>query len=228
MLIAIPMKLTKQSSAGIASGDWTILTNEGSKEAAKKLQKLIKDTGVAKVSVVTEAPKVWNGRLILVGETTEAASKEAYQTLKEEEYLVKFGKEYIVIVGGTNGKTAEAVDYVCETYSSYLEEYRDLPFGTKYDYVSVSKDNKIITKQLLLNGVSAHKYQIVAENGKDNEAATLLHDAVKNMTGIELEIVKEQKDDQYGIVIQSGENGKAKDFKNIVGCSSISFNDFKI
>ncbi len=214
MIIMVAMILGKKVSSTTVSGEWTILTSEGSKEAAKTLQSTIKETEVAKVTVVTELPEKWSGRLILVGETSEAASKEAVQSLKDDEYLVQFGKEYIVIAGGTDEKTAEAVNYVCETYKSYLEEYRDLPFGSEYAYVSVSTESKAVTKQLLLDGVSVHKYQIVANKGAKNEAASYLQNAIKNMTGVELEIVEKQGDDSYGIEIQSGDNGAAKDLKD--------------
>lgn len=196
------------------SGEWTILASEDSKEAANTLQKSIKSTGVVKSQVVTEAPKSWNGRLILVGETTEVASKEAVLTLREDEFLVKFGKEFIVITGGSDEATAEAVNYVNETYTSYLEENYDYPFGTEYDYVSLSKSATGKTKQLLINGVSFHKFQIVAEKGAKNEAAKFLQTAIKNMTGVELEVVEKQAEESYGIVIQSEKNGAAKDLKD--------------
>lgn len=215
LLVVIVMMFAKlaggKKSSG--SGDWTILASEGTKEAANTLQKSIKSTGVVKAQVVTEAPKSWNGRLILVGETEEAASKEAALTLKEDEFLVKFGKEFIVITGGSDEATAEAVNYVKDTYTTYLEENYDYPFGTEYDYISLSKQATGKTKQLLFNGVSYHKFQIVAEKGAKNEAAKYLQTAIKNMTGTELEIAEKQAEESYGIVIQSGNNGAAKDLK---------------
>ena len=79
LIVMIAMILGKKVST-TASGEWTILASEGSREAAEILQSSIKTTGVAKVKVVTELPANWSGRLILVGETTEAASKEAVLT----------------------------------------------------------------------------------------------------------------------------------------------------
>lgn len=196
-----------------ASSDWTILASEGSKDAAKTLQKSIESTDVVKVSVVTKVPESWSGRLILVGETTQAPSKEAIKGLRADEYSVSFGKEYIVITGGTDEATVEAVNYVCEKYEAYLEEHHDYPFGTEYDYVAISKEARTATKRLLLNGVAVQKFQIVADGGKKNEAAVYLQSAMKNMIGTELTIVEKQAQDDYGILIQSGENGAAKDLK---------------
>lgn len=196
------------------SGEWTIYTSEGTTEAANSLQKSIKSTGVINAKVVTNAPESWNGRLILVGETEEAASKEAVLTLKEDEFFVKFGKDFIVITGGSDEATTEAINYVNETYTSYLEENCDYPFGAEYDYISLSKSATGKTKQLLFNGVSYDKFQIVAEKGAKNEAAVLLQTAIKNMTGTELEVVEEQAEESYGIVIESGKNGAAKELKD--------------
>lgn len=196
------------------SGEWTIYASEGTKEAANALQKSIKSTGVVKATVVTEAPRRWEGRLILVGNTEEAASKDAALSLKDDEFLVKFGKEFVVITGGSDNATADAVNYVNETYTTYLEENGDYPFGKEYDYISLSKSATGKTKQLLFNGVSFHKFKIVANEGAKNEAAKYLQTAIKNMTGTEIEIAQEQTKDDYGIVILSGDNGAAKDLKD--------------
>ena len=210
-VIVITLTGTKKTVAG--SGRWTILASEGTKDAAKTLQASIKSTGVVKSDVVTTVPKTWDGRLILVGETTEEASKVATLTLKEDEFLVKFDKEFIIITGGSDEATTEAVNYVCEKYTTYLEENHDFPFGTEYDYFAFSKNVTGKTKQLLVNGVSFHRYQIVAEQGAKNEAATFLQTAIKNMTGTEMKIVEKQAEDDYGIIIQSGKNGAATDLK---------------
>lgn len=216
LLVVIVLMFVKVAGSKKTSGsaEWTIYASQGTKEAANALQKSIKSTGVVKSQVVTDAPKSWNGRLILVGETEEEASKEAALTLREDEFLVKFGKEFIVITGGSDEATAEAVNYVNETYTTYLEENYDYPFGTEYDYISLSKSVTGKTKQLLINGVSFHRFQIVAEKGAENEAAKYLQTAIKNMTGTELEIAEKQAAESYGIVIQSGDNGLAKDLKD--------------
>lgn len=214
LLAALAMILGKRFGITTkASGRWTILASESSKGAAETLQKSIESTGVVKVSVVTKIPQDWSGRLILVGETTEEASRDAVKGLREDEYSVSFGKEYIVITGGTDKATIEAVNYVCEKYEAYLEEHHDYPFGSEYDYTSTSKEARMATKKLLFNGVAAQKFQIVADGGKKNEAAVYLQTAIKNMIGTELEIVEKQTQENYGIMIQSGKNGAAKNLK---------------
>lgn len=203
---------TDDENTGQGSG-WTIYSAESTKEAAEVLKTSIDETGAAEAEVVTELPESWNGRLILVGDTEAEASKEAVLSLRENDFLVEFGKEYIVITGGTEEKTTEAVNYVCENYMSYLEEYQDLPFGTEYDYLSLSNDGGYVTRQLLLNGVSVDRYQIIASDGEKNEAAMFLQEAIKNMTGFELPVSESGDEEAYGIEIISGDNGEAKNLK---------------
>ncbi len=203
-----------KSNTNQSNNDWVILSSEENLESAKVLQKAIKDTKVVNAEVVTDKPEIWEGRLILVGETTETTSKKAILSLEENGFLVEFGKEYIVITGSTKEKTLEAVNYVCETYMSYLEEYHDLPFGSEFNYVSYGTESGKAPKQIFLNGVAIRNYQIVATDGKKNEAAEFLQNAIKNIVGLELEIVNEQVSDGYGIEILSEGNGLAKELKS--------------
>ena len=198
----------------VYGGDWTILSGAGCTQDAKRLQDSINGTGVAHAEVVTEYPDDYNGRLILVGDADADLSREAVLKLREQEFLVEFGRDAVIIAGGSDEKTAEAVDYVCENYLAYLEEYHDLPFGTEYDYFSFSKEGGYVTKQFLLNGVSVDRYQITALGGEENEAAGFLQNAIKNMTGAELAVSEECEEDAYCIQIVSGSHGPANSLKD--------------
>lgn len=203
---------SKQNTA--ESDDWTILSGAGNVEDAERLRDSMNGTGAVHAEVVTEYPEDYSGRLILVGDADADLSREAVLGLREQEFLVEFGRDAVIIAGGSEEKTAEAVDYVCENYLSYLEEYHDLPFGTEYDYFSFSKEGGYVTKQFLLDGVSVDRYQIVASGGAQNEAAVFLQNAIKNMTGEELTISEEGGEDAYCIEIASGSHKAADHLKD--------------
>ncbi len=213
VLLAVYFGTRPDPKKAVQGDDWTIYAQEEVRDAAETLGASMEETGVAKTAVTTELPESWSGRLILVGETEAEPSVEAVLTLGEEDFLVDFGKEYIVIAGGTPAKTAEAVTYVCENYMSYLSEYEDLPFGEEYNYLSLGGEGGHMIRQLLLNGVSVDRYQITAAGGENNEAAVFLQTVIENMTGVQLPVSESGTEDGYRIEIVSGGEGASKGLK---------------
>lgn len=108
--------VTEQASIGIK--DRTIIRSENATEASKNavaaLQSVIASRTGARVSVATDSSAEKNAEII-VGNTNRALSAEAYAQLKTSlDYVITSNGDTVVIMGGSDAATMNAVQYFIE------------------------------------------------------------------------------------------------------------------
>lgn len=128
-------------------------------------------------------------REILIGNTNRKESKEVLATLREKDYAIDIVGEKLVIIGGTEEKTAEAVRKFIQLYFSGVRESLLLDAGYRYQ----SRHSYDVTGLTIMDS-TINDYRIVyGQNGES--AASLLALFIKEYTGFSLEVLPESAEE---------------------------------
>ncbi len=134
---------------------------------------------------------VESDREILIGDTNRAASSAVRGGLRRDEYAIRCQKQQLVIAGGSDGKTVEAVDRfiadVVRSAEGSLTVMSDLAILQTHQYA---------LNDFRICGEPAGKYVFVVPSGANEEFMTLaraLQGAFADMTGYELAIMTDAK-----------------------------------
>ena len=129
---------------------------------------------------------------ILVGNTNRVETKNAAYDLREEDYVVCEENDRIVIMGGNDRRTLEAIQYFKDNYVSVEEKN-----------VSIIKGEKATTRfnyglgSLKIEGVSIREYTVIyPKNAEDlfpYNAALNFVDYVKSELGFDIKIADDSK-----------------------------------
>ena len=129
---------------------------------------------------------------ILVGKTNRVESQNAAYDLREEDYVVCEENDRIVIMGGNDRRTLEAIQYFKDNYVSVEEKN-----------VSIIKGEKATTRfnyglgSLKIEGVSIREYTVIyPKNAEDlfaYNAALNFVDYVKSELGFDIAIADDSK-----------------------------------
>ena len=160
---------------------------------------------------------------ILIGNTNRAESLALADNLKASDFMIKFENNRLVIMGGSDETTAQAIAY----YIDYLlgEEspmYPSESFFVKGDY-RVDK--------LTLNGIDISNFVIVRGSGMNSEEraiSVLVQEAIADACGVTIPFVlASEEETQYEILL--GNTGRAETSKPVdAGCVSIEQSESKI
>ncbi len=144
---------------------------------------------------------------ILVGLTNRQESTEAYKDLAAGEYTVRIAGKKLVVLGGNDNGTANAVDYFVEKVLKATEGLSagttdgTLTFTAEQNFTQRSKYN---IRSLTLNGVAMSSFRMVipADGSLEGYFAKLLKRHLINYAGINMEIVTDaEKATEYEIRI---------------------------
>lgn len=141
---------------------------------------------------------------ILVGETNRPESAEVRKELLADDFAIKYFPESgrVVICGGSDGATLNAIDHFLEYCFKDGEIEHSLSFSSSGQYA---------VSECILNGAPIETYTIVIPNNADADdryAAELITNRVLEKTGKGLETVKES-DAPSGRLILVGNTSKA-------------------
>ncbi len=183
------------------------------KAAVGKLREAVTEYTGAKIEVLedwvkNEADILPQAKEILVGVTNRAESAAAYEGLKSGDLIIRAdaASGRIVIVGGSDAATAEAVGY-------FIENFLKPSGGTvkmKDSYSYISRAEYDLSK-LTLCGCNIDEYEIVLPDSADRDekyAARLIAEVVNEKTGVVLPVVTEKnKSDKLWILIGRAATG---------------------
>lgn len=129
---------------------------------------------------------------ILVGKTSRRESEEAAHDLRDNDYIVRFLGDKLVIVGGSPDATYAAV-------KQFIAEY--VPNGTTTlklpADISLSLAETYPVMSMTLNGIDINEFSIVTPypaTRRDKYAAELLTSAISSLTGITLDSYDDRTD----------------------------------
>lgn len=121
---------------------------------------------------------------ILIGNTNRQESQDVFATLKSNDYFIGVVNNRLLIIGGSDRATAEALvhftDYLLADDGIY---YPEEGYTYKYDY-------KVDT--LTIDGVDISEFVIVRGNGMNNDDRLMvnyLQDVISNVCGVNVPIV---------------------------------------
>lgn len=121
---------------------------------------------------------------ILVGNTNREESKQIYDTLKANDYFIGMVNNRLLIIGGSDKATAEAIKH----YSKYLLGEEGLLYPEEgYTYECEYKLDK-----LTIDGVDVSEFVIVRGNGMnadDRVMVTYLQKVIGDVCGAKIEVV---------------------------------------
>lgn len=139
---------------------------------------------------------------ILIGETSREETATVAKTLRINDYAIQVVNNKLVVLGGCEEKTVEAVYKLIELYFSAQRADLVLECGYRYQY---RHDYNL--SDLTLNGKSVLEYTIAYGNGYQG-VATFLKNSLEDAIGYEMKMEK---------AIPGGETGK---LEILVGGSS--------
>lgn len=123
---------------------------------------------------------------ILIGETDRAESGEALAGLGEKDYRISFKSNKLVIIGGSDEATAEAVEYFIANYMT--GDALSITYGEEYLYTYVAA-------KVMVGGVDITEFKIYSE-GAPEALVSRVKEAVFAAVGKEPEITS-SKDGKY-------------------------------
>lgn len=161
---------------------------------------------------------------ILIGETNRPESIAAREVIKSNDYTVEFVNNRLVIVGGSEEATAEAIAHVID----YLlkDDGFNVPANDKF-----SVPGKYNIGTLTINGVHVKEFQLVRGSGM-NAAERLmmsqLREVIANVSGYKLNLaMPSDAETEYEILI--GNTGRAETSSEVnVGEYAINQTDKKL
>ncbi len=161
---------------------------------------------------------------ILIGETNRPESIAAREVIKSNDYTVEFANNRLVIVGGSEEATAEAIAHVID----YLlkDDGLNIPANNKF-YVA----GKYTVGTLTINGVHISEYQLVRGSGM-NAAERLmmsqLRDVIASVSGYKLNLaMPTDAETEYEILIgNTGREATSKELND--GTYAINQTDKKL
>ncbi|MBQ5800825.1 MAG: right-handed parallel beta-helix repeat-containing protein, partial [Clostridia bacterium] len=121
---------------------------------------------------------------ILVGNTNREESKQIFDTLKANDYFIGMVNNRLLIIGGSDKATAEAIRH----YGKYLLGEEGLLYpekGYTYEY-------KYVVDKLTIDGVDISEFVIVRGNGMnadDRVMVTYLQKVIADVCGAKMEVV---------------------------------------
>jgi len=129
---------------------------------------------------------------ILIGNTLRTASIEATQNMQPKDYFVGVVGNKIVIVGGSDAATCEALDYFVELITEQLEGAKGqtefyLDLGEPYTYTHVYK-----ARGMKIGGVTVDNFRIrymtgdVLDDSAVAASAKKLNDTICNYSGVDI------------------------------------------
>lgn len=166
--------------------------------AATKLQNALEDKAGKDVKIGTDYTGFTKETKyeILVGITKRDASK-TYSKMTPRSFVIDYVDTKIVITGGTNADTVEAVDYFIENYLGSGDDIIKLLPGEKYEYA-------FDYPELLIGGLDMSAYTIV---NKDriitSDYVTVLRNRIKDVFGYEMPLTDTEKEKNLLIKIDS-------------------------
>ena len=123
---------------------------------------------------------------ILVGITKRDASK-AYAKMSPKSYVIDYVDSKIVIIGGTNADTVNAVNYFIENYLQNSENAITLSKGEKYEYAFDYPD-------LIINGKNMIEYTIVNTDRFSSDFVSKFRDRVEDVFGYQMPLTDTAKE----------------------------------
>ena len=200
-------------------GDYTIIRSEGASEALRTAVATFRtDLGQA----IGKNPKIsddWvkdvaslpeSAKEIVVGATNRPDSDELSQLICERDFAIIYRNERIYILGGSDDKTIEGLEYFLTTYvdssAQKITVTDQLAYFSKHEY-PVAK--------IEVNGVNLRDYTIVIPDKADlftAYAALNLSDYVQANAGYALPIVSDKTAaTQYEILIGATNRSESKE-----------------
>ncbi len=146
---------------------------------------------------------------ILIGETNRQESVTTRADIKSGDYVIKFENNRLVILGGSEAATLEAVNH----YTTYLLGdtglmYPDEAFEIRGEY-KVDK--------LTIGGVDISEFVIVrgtGMNASEHLLATMVQDEIANVCGVVIPyVMASEKEVEYEILL--GNTGRAETSKDV-------------
>ena len=175
--------------------------------AAVEVRKKIMDTyGLSKIDIKSDFEKAgtdpssrWQYE-ILVGLTNRDESLAAYEEIKYNDFIIRVSGTRVVLLGGCDEKTVEAVNYFMENYI----KGDSLSIDSGLHYI---KEGSYAAAGLTLDGVDISKYRIIYTT-EYKEAAEKISTELGKLCGARLSIAHESSAAQeYEIVLGSTKRG---------------------
>lgn len=199
LALALLISCGKESETNEESGikmpdyfDFTIIrgdncANEVS-SAAIELQKALEEASGKEVKLGTDYTGFTKETKfeILVGITKREASK-AYSKMTPKSYVIDYTDTKIVIIGGTNADTVEAVNYFIENYIESGERAITLSSGEKYEYA-------FDYPELILGGLNMKEYTIVNTDSLSADFIVKFRDRVEEVFGYQMPLTDTPKE----------------------------------
>jgi len=160
---------------------------------------------------------------ILVGKTNRPESIQAYENLKANDYFIGMINNRLVITGGSDKATAEALNY----FIMFLMEADCLYYPTEgYTYTA-----DYVVDKLTIGGVDISEFVLVRGNGMssgDRNMVNYLCDVIADICGANLQmVIPSTKEQTYEILV--GNTGRALTSKEIAnGTYSVEQTDTKL
>ncbi len=136
---------------------------------------------------------------ILIGTTNRNESKEAFENLREKDFVITYKNERIIIIGGSDEATAQGAQYFVDNYIDEEKKtvfiFEDLHYLFSFDYP---------LGYLKIDDVDIKDYQIVyPKDGPvyDEYAATFLARMIQSDTGYELTVVDDSAENKENEIL---------------------------
>ena len=173
------------------------------KDTITSLRGIFKDKLGTTVPVKTDASGV-NQYEIIIGETSRKQSVEAFETLGGDyDYIIKLEGNHIVIVGGSEEATFEAVNVLTESFIQNGKLYA--PTGAGH-----ALRNDYTAKSFTVCGKDISEYEVYyiesmgSQNAKKNSTwAKDIRDFIGTKTGKRLPLVSEHTKDKNYIMVDT-------------------------
>lgn len=153
------------------------------------------------------------GKEILVGKTNRPQSESALSELKFNDYKIYKDGERIVIIGGSDSATMKAVEKFISLYLNDDNKYSfperiDEMFTYKYPINEINIDGKPINEFNIIYGSN--------DSWDSQYAAERIRDKIKEVSGIELNIIRDAavSNNVNEIIIGDTNRVETKNFKN--------------
>ncbi len=192
--------------------DFTVIRGDGAANevvsAAAKLQKALEEASGKDVKIGTDYTGFTKETKneILVGVTKREASK-TYSKMSPRSFVIDYIDSKIVILGGTNADTVEAVDYFLENYLGTGDEVIKLASGEKYEYAFDYPD-------LFIGALDMSGYTLVNADRLSSDYVGLLRSRIKDVFGYEMPLTDTEK--EKNLLIKIDESLDIGSYKNYV------------
>ncbi len=176
------------------------LGSSAGSDSAKELAAAIEGmTGVA-VEARSDAAKKEDHREIILGDADREAALAVTAALRTNDYTIRVAGEDIIIAGGSDEATSEAVKYFIGKYLNGKSDKLMLNKDEAYDFLA-----EYPVEGMTLCGVDISKYVIVIgekANRLEKYAAEVINDRITALTGYTLDIVEDSKaGSEHGITV---------------------------